>query len=318
MEPQLQRAAQALREGRLVAFPTETVYGLGAHALDERAVAGIFEAKGRPRFDPLIVHVLDLQDAMPLIQPSAESLAMARKLAERFWPGPLTLVLPKSERVPDIVTAGQPTVAIRAPAHPMARALLRTVQLPLAAPSANRFTKISPTCAAHVAEQLQDRVAMILDGGSCEVGLESTIVSLVEPPYLLLRPGGLPLEELEPIIGALHRPGEHEHTRASPGRQMKHYAPQTRMVLMDPKTIGEEAQQAGLLSFGPSPEASRFAAAEVLSAGEDLREAAAGLFAAMRRLDAKKLPLIVAEPVPERGLGLAIMDRLRRACAKHG
>ncbi len=318
MEPQLLRAAQALKEGRLVAFPTETVYGLGAHALDERAVAGIFEAKGRPRFDPLIVHVLDLEGAMPLIQPSPQSLAMARKLAAQFWPGPLTMVLPKSPRVPDIVTAGQPTVAIRAPAHPMARALLRTVQLPLAAPSANRFTKISPTRAAHVAEQLQDQVAMILDGGPCEVGLESTIVSLVAPPYLLLRPGGLPIEALEPITGPLHRPGDDEHTRASPGRQLRHYAPQTRMVLRDPGAVGEEAMQAGLLCFGPSPEASRFAAVEVLSPQEDLREAAAGLFAAMRRLDARGLPLIVAQPVPERGLGLAIMDRLRRACAKRG
>ena len=321
-EEELQRAAQALKAGELVAFPTETVYGLGAHALDERAVAAIFEAKGRPRFDPLIVHVLDLAGALPLLKLSETQRRGVETLTARFWPGPLTLVLPKSELVPDIVTAGQPTVAVRAPAHDVARALIAAAGLPIAAPSANRFCHISPTRAEHVAQQLGDKVSIILDGGPCQIGLESTIVSLAntldQAPPLLLRPGGLPVEALTEVLGPLSTPSPGEHTSAAPGRQKKHYAPRAKMRLYELEAIealGEEAKTAGLLSFRGGPHTARFAKVEVLSPSGDLREAAANLFAAMRRLDAHDLPLIVAETVPEEGLGRAIMDRLRRASA---
>ncbi|MFN0056181.1 MAG: L-threonylcarbamoyladenylate synthase [Planctomycetales bacterium] len=317
--------AELLRAGRLVAFPTETVYGLGAHALDERAVARVFEAKGRPRFDPLIVHAADLEGIARLV---VRLPPVAERLAARFWPGPLTLVLPKSALVPDLVTAGCPTVALRIPDHPVALELLRVAGIPVAAPSANLFGRISPTTAAHVADQLGDRIDLILDGGPCRVGVESTVLNLAGEVATLLRPGGTPLEEIERLIGRVQI-GNSESLPpssglASPGTLPQHYAPRTPLFLQG-ASIHSATPSAGdcpgvrptgsigLLAFRAPTDAREFAVVEVLSRHGDLGEAAANFFAALRRLDEAGLEWIVAETFPEVGLGRALNDRLRRA-----
>ncbi len=317
----VETAAAILRSGGLVAFPTETVYGLGASALDERAVARVFEVKERPRFDPLIVHVADLDGAVRL---AAEFPAAAQKLAAAFWPGPLTVVLRKRPIVPDLVTAGGPTVALRVPDHPLAQELLRAVKLPIAAPSANPFGRISPTTAEHVREQLGGKIDLILDGGPCRVGVESTVLQLTGDQPILLRPGGTALEDIEALIGQVVVPATEQPHRAaeglvSPGTLPQHYAPRTPLVLRTGESssdgVGEIAQRGpvGLLAFRQRPAAAHFTQVEVLSSDGNLREAAANFFAALRRLDAARLDCIVAELVPETGLGRAINDRLRRA-----
>jgi len=304
------RAADIIRRGGLVAFPTETVYGLGADALNAVAAAGIFEAKGRPRFDPLIVHIAGT-DALPLLAERPHPLA--EKLIDAFWPGPLTVVLPKSAAVPDIVTAGLGTVALRMPAHPVARELIALSGTPIAAPSANPFGFISPTTAEHVERQLGDRVEMILDGGPCSVGVESTIIAFGDTGPRLLRPGGLALEEIEAIIGpvatALTSGVE------APGQLPSHYSPRTPVIILDDTDVAAEG--AAYLAFREPPAGRRYAKVEVLSPRGDLREAAARVFSALHSLDACGAPVIFAEPVPETGLGLAIMDRLRRAAKKN-
>lgn len=311
-EEELRRAATIVRQGGVVAFPTETVYGLGADAFNPIAVARIFEIKKRPFFDPLIVHVADLRELQGLVTflpPQGENLI------RRFWPGPLTLVLKKKNEVPDLVTAGLPTVAIRMPKHPVALALIREAGCPIAAPSANPFGYVSPTTADHVRSQLGEKVDLVLDGGPCEVGLESTILSLVEERPALLRPGGLPVEEIESVIGPVETSPAGERRPSSPGRLPKHYAPTTPIVL-DWKwedLAAYRGRRIGLLAFRKVAHRFSFQHVEVLSPAGDLREAAARLFAAIRRLDALELDVILAEPVPEVGLGLAIMDRLRRA-----
>jgi L-threonylcarbamoyladenylate synthase len=309
-DPQsIARAAEILRAGGIVAFPTETVYGLGALALRARSVARIFEAKRRPHFDPLIVHVLDR--AM-LCEVAAEFPAVAQRLAERFWPGALTIVLPKRPEVPNLVTAGLPTVAVRVPSHPIARSLIEAVGEPLAAPSANPFGALSPTRAEHVVEALGRSVDLILDGGKSEHGIESTIVALAPKPTLL-RPGAVPLESIEFVTGPLARDGS-EAVRA-PGRLEHHYAPATPVRIVEASAV-PAAQRAGAGFLAFSAAVDGYAAARVLSESGDLREAAARFFDAMHELDALGLARIDAQPVPERGLGLAIMDRLRRASAR--
>ncbi len=304
-------AAAILRRGGLVAFPTETVYGLGANALDAAAVARVFEVKSRPSFDPLIVH---LADASALGTVAEDRDPRVRILSERFWPGPLTLVLPRHERVPEIVTAGLDSVGVRVPAHPVAHALLRAVGTPVAAPSANPFGYVSPTTAAHVSERLGAAIDLVLDGGPCRVGLESTILSLAGEP-LILRPGGVPREELEDALGqpiAIAPPAERP---AAPGQLLKHYATRTPLrILAAGAPPAEPGRRIGLLAFGPHAPAG-YAAVEVLAPDGRLATAAARLFAALRRLDALGLEAILAEPCPESGLGHAIMDRLRRAAA---
>ncbi len=311
----LRRAAETIRRGGLVAFPTETVYGLGADAFAPLAVARIFEVKKRPYFDPLIVHVAgheDLEKLVADIPPDAETLM------KMFWPGPLTLVLSKREDVPDIVTAGLSTVAVRMPKHPMALDLIKLAECPIAAPSANRFGSLSPTTAEHVQDQLGDQVDLILDGGPCQVGVESTILSLTEEKPRLLRPGGVPLEEIEAIIGKVDVNSTGETIPSAPGMLPSHYAPRTPMVILSNgerfDSYGDE--KVGFLAFAEPEQTGPLQQIEVLSKKGDLREAAANLFAAIRRLDAFHLDLIVAEPVPEVGLGRAIMDRLRRASHK--
>jgi L-threonylcarbamoyladenylate synthase len=308
----IRQAAEIIKTGGVVAFPTETVYGLGADAFDPIAVARIFEIKNRPSFDPLIVHVADLDEMSRLATVIPIS---AEKLIERFWPGPLTIVFLKKEEVPDIVTAGLPTVAIRMPRHPIALQLIREARRPIAAPSANPFGYVSPTTAEHVREQLGSRVDLILDGGPCEVGLESTILSFSEGRPRLLRPGGLPLEEIESVIGEVGTSPVEEEKPSSPGRLPRHYAPRTPIVIDGWKqNLGAyQNKKIGLLAFREVNVSFPFHHVEVLSPEGDLREAAANLFAAIRRLDVLTLDVILAEPVPETGLGRAIMDRLRRA-----
>lgn len=302
----LTRAAQILRDGGLVAFPTETVYGLGGDARNDLAVAGIFAAKGRPSFNPLIVHVPDL--AM------AEGFAVfsdqARGLARAFWPGPLTMVLPlKGDAgLSTLVTAGLPSVAIRIPAHGVAQALLRAFGGPLAAPSANPSGRVSPTCAAHVLEGLAGRIGAVVDGGACAVGVESTIVGFEGGPALL-RPGGVPVEALEAALGMrllAHDAGAIN----APGQLASHYAPGAAVRL----GVTQAAEGEVLVGFGA------VAGVLTLSATGDLVEAAANLFATLRRADVLAGPggRIGFAPVPESGLGRAINDRLRRAAAPRG
>lgn len=304
----LARAASVLAAGGLVAFPTETVYGLGGDARSDRAVARIFEAKGRPRFNPLIAHVPDVA--------AARSLAVfddrAARLAAAFWPGPLTLVLPARPEagLSPLMTAGLGSVAIRVPAHPTARALLRAFGGPVAAPSANRSGRISPTRAAHVLTGLSGRVDAVVDGGDCPVGVESTIVGLLDAPRLL-RPGGLPLEALEEALGAPLLIGPEGATLTAPGQMESHYAPGALVRL------GVTAPGPDELWLGFGPEA---AGAELnLSPAGDLVEAAANLFAMLHRADALAAGRRIAvAPVPDHGLGRAINDRLRRAAAPRG
>ena len=302
-------AARIIAAGGIVAFPTETVYGLGADAFNAEAVARIFAAKGRPYFDPLIVHIAS-PDWLPLL--TTDVPPAAQRLAERFWPGPLTLVLPKQGRVPDIVTAGLPSVALRIPRHPVAQALLHRCSTPLAAPSANRFGSISPTIPQHVVAELSDRVDFILDSGPCPLGVESTVISFVEGDPLLLRPGGTPLEEIEAVIGQVRLPDGAETQPAAPGMLPRHYAPRTLLVFGDVSPADCQGR-VGLLAFTTPPADAGFAAVEVLSPSGRLEEAAANLYGALRRLDALGLTMIVAQPLPEYGLGRAINDRLRRA-----
>ncbi|MFQ5732540.1 MAG: L-threonylcarbamoyladenylate synthase [Planctomycetaceae bacterium] len=311
------RAARLIREGGLVAFPTETVYGLGTDALDENAVARVFEAKNRPTFDPLIVHVYDVAQLADLV---TEIPQAAQKLIERFWPGPLTLVLPKTERVPDLVTAGLPTVGVRIPDHSLALELLREADVPVAAPSANRFGCISPTTAEHVAEQLGETVDYILDGGPCRVGVESTVLRVsVSSIPVMLRPGGVSWEDIEAVIGPIKQPAAtpeaDESAQPSPGMLIRHYAPQTPLEIERSPVFrnSRASERVGLLAFTPHPQAEQFAVVETLSPSGDLVEAAAGFFAALRRLDAADLYRIIATPFPEQGLGRALNDRLQRA-----
>jgi len=315
----VRRAAAILRDGGLVVFPTETVYGLGGLALETRAVAKIFAAKDRPRFDPLIVHIADPKWLGELVTSVPE---MANRLIAEFWPGPLTFVLPKTAFVPDLVTSGLPTVAVRIPDHPLALELLCAVDQPVAAPSANRFGCLSPTRAEHVIEQLGDRIDYVLDGGPCRVGLESTVLDLSGETPTLLRPGGLTVEQIEAVIGpvtipALRAADEPDSAsspgRASPGLLSKHYAPTTPLSVTGDFHCDDSAQRIGLLVPGPISDAAGFAAVEVLSATGDLTESAARFFAALRRLDTCGLDRILAVPFPETGLGRALNDRLRRA-----
>lgn len=298
----LARAAEIWHAGGLTAFPTETVYGLGGDARNDQAVARIFEAKRRPRFNPLIVHVPDMDAAKALVEWSDA----ADRLAGAFWPGPLTLVLPLREGhgLSPLVTAELPTLAVRVPAHPVAQALLETFDGPVAAPSANPSGRISPTTAEHVDAGLGGRIEAIMDGGACDVGLESTIVGLGGPVPMLLRPGGLPLEALEQALGeslAEHSTGD---ALTAPGQMTSHYAPGA------PVRLNADAAREGelLLGFGP------VACDLNLSRAGDLVEAAANLFGALHTLDAKGAPIAVS-PIPDKGLGRAINDRLRRAAA---
>ena len=313
-EAALAAAARCLADGSLVAFPTETVYGLGADANNPAAVARLYQAKGRPSFNPLIVHVFDLRAAQRIGRFDSAAL----RLAEAFWPGPLTLVLPKASDCPvaDLATAGLDTVAIRVPAHQVARQILRAFGGPVVAPSANLSGHVSPTSASHVSSDLAGRIDLIIDGGPVEVGVESTIVGCLQEAPMLLRPGGVPREHIERVLGQpLRQPTRDAESDAShplaPGMLASHYAPRSRLRLNAENIEAGEA----LLAFGPSlpPGADGASAVMNLSAYGDLTEAAANLFGYLRALDARAARAIAVMPIPQDGLGEAINDRLRRA-----
>lgn len=311
-------AAEALQAGEVVAFPTETVYGLGADALNERAVAQVFAVKNRPHFDPLIVHLPNKESALRYAL-AADQRALA--LMDQFWPGPLTLVLRKNPVIPDLVTAGLDSVALRVPAHPVALALLRAVERPIAAPSANPFGYVSPTMAMHVQELLGKKIRWIVDGGPCVVGVESTVCALADEGATILRPGGVAVEEIEAVIGPVKIASTLQPDARSPGTLLRHYSPHVVLQLLQPGEPLPEprlGERVGALFFIEHREVRRYAAVEVLSQRGDVIEAAANLFAALRRLDSSNLDRVVIESVPEHGLGRAIMDRLRRAAASFG
>lgn len=305
-----------LRAGEVVAFPTETVYGLGADALNEHAVAQVFAVKNRPRFDPLIVHVPD-QEVVRHYAVEVDERATA--LMTRFWPGPLTLVLKKRPIIPDLVTAGLDTVALRVPAHPVALALLRAFGNPIAAPSANPFGYVSPTTAGHVRDMLGAAIGLILDGGPCVVGVESTVCTLTEEGVVMLRPGGVTVEAIEAVVGPVMLAASSQSDPRSPGMLPRHYSPHVPLILL---AAGEDLPQPcpgeriGLLTLAPRPDTEGYAVVEVLSQDGNLVEVAANLFTALHRLDGLGLERVIVEPVPERGIGRAIMDRLRRAAAR--
>ena len=320
----LSRAGELLRGGEVVGFPTETVYGLGANALDAAAVEKIFAAKGRPGDNPLIVHIRAAEELLPLI--AGEPGAQARALMEAFWPGPLTLIFPKSERVPPRVTAGLATVAVRMPSHPVARALIEAAGVPIAAPSANRSGRPSPTTAADVLEDMDGRVPLILDGGPCQVGVESTVVDLTGGTPRVLRPGGITRAQIEEVANAceidhavLHPLGEGERPR-SPGMKYKHYAPQGEVTVFRGTRAVENiisrydtAEDALILALeGDLP---RFGARRCLSLGPDAASMAARLFHALREADRMGAKVILCEAVEPVGVGLAVMNRLLRAAA---
>jgi L-threonylcarbamoyladenylate synthase len=317
-------AVELLRKGDLVALPTETVYGLAAKALNPIAVAKIFEAKERPRFDPLIVHLPNRDWLGRIVDVPAGDRQLIGKLADKFWPGPLTIVLPKSEIVPDIVTAGLETVAVRLSAHPAFAEIVGVLDEPLAAPSANRFGRVSPTTAQHVLDELDGRILLIVDAGPTEHGIESTIVAVRDGKIAVLRRGPITDEQLSEFADIISVTGTQRIS--APGHLPSHYTPTTPLRLIDKVEAfpPQKNQRVGLLAWSgafPSPISAQlktrgseaFAAVRNLSDRGDLREAAANLFRYLRELDALGLDLIVAERVPSRGLGAAIMDRLERA-----
>ncbi|MDR0525978.1 MAG: threonylcarbamoyl-AMP synthase [Spirochaetaceae bacterium] len=326
-EKEMQKAAEILRAGGLVAFPTETVYGLGGDAFNPLALAKIFEIKKRPRFDPLIIHIADL-GALEAIAEVRELPASAQKQAERLmhtlWPGPLTLILPKKPALPDLATSGLPTVGVRLPAHPEARKLIRLSTGAIAAPSANPFGYLSPTTADHVRRQLGEAGGMILDGGPARIGLESTVLDLTSEIPRILRPGGTPEEILRDILGDISS-GNEKTPRASPGMLKSHYAPGAPLKLHDPEEMlalpynPEEGylffRQTDLDLWLKTQDRPAKARAQALSAAGDLPEAGARLFGCLRELDSLGLSSLHAERVPDQGLGKAINDRLSRGSA---
>ena len=319
----IMRAAERLREGQLVAIPTETVYGLAANAWDPVAVRRIFDAKNRPATNPLIVHVASVDRLSDAIQwPVEQSIEKQLSIASDFWPGPLTVVCKRHARIPDVVTAGQRTVAVRVPSHPVARALLERCPFPIAAPSANPSNYVSPTTAEHVARGLGSSVSMILDGGPCEHGIESTIVALRSDGPRLLRYGGVTAEQLSERFESIGfslsdvttNPFDGSPSLA-PGMLKHHYSPRTELVLLTNHAPIVDSKRVGRIAFAPisSDDTSRYDAVEVLSGMGDLRQVARKLFAALRRLDDLGLDEIHCDTCEEVGIGKAIMDRLRRA-----
>jgi len=320
-DERLKVAARLIREGKLVAFPTETVYGLGADALNEKAVRRIFEAKGRPADNPLIIHIAETEWLFKLARDVPE---IALKLAERFWPGPLTIVLPKREEVPDVTTGGLDTVAIRMPAHPIALELIRLSGRPVAAPSANISGKPSPTEADHVVDDFYGRIECIVDGGSTHIGVESTVLDLTGDVPLLLRPGGLPLEEIEKVVGRVEiHPavkGMEVDVAKAPGMKYRHYSPNAQVIVVEGSReavrekineLVEEFRKKGLkvgVMATEEHEADTF-----FHLGKTVGEVARNIFRALRELDKAGVDVIIAEGIEEKGLGLAVMNRLRKA-----
>lgn len=324
----LQLAAELLRGGQLAAFPTETVYGLGANALDAKAVPAIFAAKGRPADNPLIVHIHDRAQLDGICHITETAI----RLMDAFWPGPLTLIMPRKPAVPDAVTAGLETVAVRMPSHPVARKLLQVCQLPIAAPSANRSGRPSPTTARHVLDDMDGRIPLILDGGDCDVGLESTVVDMSGDVPCILRPGGVTKAMLEAIIGevavagSVLRPLQPGEAALSPGMRYKHYAPAGQVTLVEGaeadvvdalarlhRRATEAGQRACVMCFSEHVAALRDCAPHDIGSRDDPAEVARRLFDTLRRLDDEGMDAIFSEVMPPEGVGLAVMNRLGRA-----
>lgn len=307
----IQKAADEIISGGIVAFPTETVYGLGADGLNPTAVAKIFEAKQRPSFNPLILHISSSDQLNDLVTIEND---IVYKLINKFWPGPLTLVLTKKDIVPDIVTAGNPTVAVRMPNHPIAKALLEACGRPIAAPSANQFGFLSPTTAEHVEKQLGDKVKIILDGGKSNVGVESTIVEVTETDVFLLRHGGISLEQLTEVCNLVKVKVNNFDKPNAPGQLIQHYAPNIPLKFLSEISDGDiKGKKLGALFFKENNSKIKFEQIEFLSKNGDMREAAANLFFHLHNLENKDLDLILVETIESTGLGIAIMDRLIKA-----
>lgn len=305
-------ASEFLKQGKLVAIPTETVYGLAANALDTTAVAAIFEAKNRPQFDPLIIHTYSAQQAEKYVVEFPDKL---KQLADKFWPGPLTLLLEKRDIIPDLVTSGLNKVAVRIPDHSLTLELLRSLPFPLAAPSANPFGYVSPTLPEHVNKQLGNKVDYILDGGNCKVGIESTIVGMEDGKICVYRLGGLSLEEIEGTVGGVELKINSSSNPAAPGQLKSHYAPMKQLIIGNVEDNLGRYSNAAVISFGNKKY--KNAVAEFnLSPSQNLKEAAANLFAALRQMDESSADVILCNELPESGLGCAINDRLRRASVK--
>ena len=325
IDPELVKEAAHLINNRgLVAFPTETVYGLGADAMDPGAVSRIFEAKKRPLDDPLIVHVAAEKNLYELVETVPPE---AKKLMERFWPGPLTLVLKKTMKVPDIVTTGLDTVAVRMPSNIIARELIKAAEVPIAAPSANLFGRPSPTTAQHVMDDLGDAVDMVIDGGRTEIGLESTVVAFTGGETVILRPGGISLEELRSVVKGIYVYTDSELAEKSPGKYPRHYSPRPRVVIVEESgrqiesTLSvvrdsiEGGYKVGIMSKQEHASSYMEFDHKILGPGDDGRTCASRLFHVLREFDTEGVDIIVAEAVQERGIGLAVMDRLRKAAA---
>lgn len=305
--------ADSLSKEEVAAIPTETVYGLAGNIYSEKAIRSIFRIKQRPLFNPLIVH-LPNADAMNDV--AKEIPPMAKALAHECWPGPLTLLLPKKDTVPDLITSGKSTVAVRVPNHPLTLSLLQQLSFPLAAPSANPFGSISPTTAEHVANYFKDEFPFILDGGPCSSGIESTIIGFNADGAIVYRYGSLALEDIEKITGPVQEYIRDEETPDAPGMLLRHYAPSTSTILSDDieKTVREHAgKKIGLMLFSHSSKADHMIIQEILSPSGSLEEAASNLYAAMHRLDQQQLDIIITERFPDKGLGRSINDRLQRA-----
>jgi L-threonylcarbamoyladenylate synthase len=308
----IKQATEILRNGGLVAIPTETVYGLAANAYDPDAVARIFEVKKRPHFDPLIVHTHGLDEARSFLRKIPHK---AENLASKFWPGPLTLLLPKKDIIPDLVTAGMARVAVRVPSHKMTDDLLQSIDFPVVAPSANPFGYVSPTTADHVYKQLGTEIDYILDGGECHVGIESTIVGFDEDQPMIYRLGGLEKEQVEEIVGPVKILPHSSSNPQAPGMLKSHYSPSKKLVMGEIESLinVHSDKNIGILRFQPVAGLNGYKNQIILSKDGDLREAAKNLFSALRKLDDMDIELIIAEKAPNHGLGLAINDRLKRA-----
>jgi L-threonylcarbamoyladenylate synthase len=309
---EIKRAAKVIQQGGLVAFPTETVYGLGANALNPTAVAKIFKVKERPSFDPLIVHIASIDNLQLLTENTDERVY---KLAENFWPGPLTIVLPKSKVIPEIVTSGLNTVGIRMPNNRIALDLIKYAECPIAAPSANKFGRISPTKAEHVKKQLSD-LECILNGGPTTVGIESTVITMHSDGFVILRQGKISREELEKVLPHSNQDIDQSEMVSSPGNIKSHYSPDKPLYILGENPKGLNTKKAAFLSFSMKPDR-EYKLIEYLSENGNMDEAAVKLFEKLHLLEDSDIEFIIAEPVPEEGIGIAIMDRLRKAAYKY-
>ncbi|WP_372947892.1 L-threonylcarbamoyladenylate synthase [Mariniphaga sp.] len=312
-EKNILKAAQIIKDGGIVAFPTETVYGLGAGVFNTKAIEKIFRIKERPFFDPLIVHISEIKQLELLVKKVDENIL---KLAEKFWPGPLTIVTEKNENVPDLVTANLPTVAVRMPNHRAALQLIQQAGTPIAAPSANKFGRLSPTNAKHVLKQLKN-IDFIIDDGNTEVGIESTVISLNREGFTLLRPGVISKQDLSAVIRYTdNKFFIQERGLQSPGLLKSHYSPKVPLYILGEEKVNLSNKKIGFLTFGANKEKNNQLVTENLSPTKNLKEAATKLYEALHKLEESGVELIIAEPVPETGIGIAIMDRLRKAAAK--